>query len=441
MSAPLTLGARPAGAPAGRSRRRIVDLAAPLFVVGYIVVTFAPFELLIGPLLSMPTSALCVAGIMILVITPSDRLARIPISLPLTGFLTWAALSLLWTDAVGFTLYLVRTEVLLIAVLMLVAGTIETRVLVRWLMATSIAICVWSFAISFVLPAARSVEGADGVSLAFRGTFIHKNVLGVFAVLTLAGVLSLVRGRWRTPSIVLLVVTALATRSATAGSGLLALTFVWLWILAINRGRTRRDRRLLLAISITSAIAAVLTAFRLVPLLLTLYDKEPTFSGRTIIWSESLDVARLQPVTGFGFGGIFSETPTPRTLKLWSHIGFEAAHAHSGAIETLLELGAVGVTLIFLFYFSVIRLSAVLGRTPSQRDLSRWGTLFVIPLLVMALAEPLLAGPYLGITVIVWSALAGAVPDRRARRSARGQRASRRRRRPVTPIDEVSSIP
>ena len=264
-----------------------------------------------------------------------------------------------------------------------------------------------------MLPTSRVTILGDTLEqqFGFRGTFGHKNDLGVFVVLTLAAALPLLHTRWRKVVIGLLVVLALTTRSATAGSGLLALAFLWAWMLAIGRGRSQRDRRLLIVISVTSAIVALLSAFRLLPILLTLYDKDLTFSGRTTIWGATLDFVGRQPVTGYGFGGVFTEVPTALTVQLWNRIGFEAAHTHNGAVEILLELGVVGLVLLVAFVASIYRVSVRVGSIPEHRRYELWGVLFMTALLVMALAEPLLSGPFLGYMAIVWAAMANLEND------------------------------
>lgn len=404
-SAPLTTSRSTSRRSAAR-HAPIVDTAAPLFIVLYLVVAFAPFEVLIGPQVSVPSTALSAVGIAILVITPTDRLRRIPVSLPLVGFAVWAVLSAGWSDSTSTTILLLRVEVLPWVVLAMVVGTIPPRVAARTLLLASLALCAWSLASSLLLPASRELVVEDGIDAAFRGTFNHKNILGVFAVLTLAAVLALFTHRRRRLVIVLLVATVIGTRSATAGSGLLALGFVWFWMMAIGRGRSDRDRRLLLGASIASAIAALLSAFRLVPILLTLYDKDLTFSGRTIIWSATFGAIAQRPIQGYGLGGVFTEVPTNLTLELWRTIGFDAAHTHSGSIEVLIELGIVGFGLIVLFLVDLGRRSARLAARPADRRYGLWGALVLASVLVMSLAEPLLSGAYLGYLVLVWVVLA-----------------------------------
>lgn len=401
-----------------------VDVLAPVFVVLYLLIAFTPFEVLVNVPGSVSSYVLPALGLCVLALTPTERLARIPISLPLLGFVIWAALSVLWSDDPASTIFVIRSEIFPLVMVALVAGTIRPRMLAKVVLWTSLSICAWSLLISLALPTSRVAILGDTLEqqFGFRGTFGHKNDLGVFVVLTLAIALPLLRIKGRRWILGALVLLALSTRSATAGSGLLALTFLWAWMLAIGRGRSQRDRRLLILTSVTSAIVALLSAFRLLPILLTIYDKDLTFSGRTTIWSATIDFVGRQPFTGYGYGGVFTEIPTPLTIQLWNRIGFEAAHTHNGAVEVLLELGIIGLVLMVAFVVGIYRVSARVGSVPDDRRYELWGVLFMTSLLVMALAEPLLGGPFLGYMAILWALMSNLEneqlhPDRRQRTS------------------------
>ena len=410
-----------------RRSRPIVDIVAPIYLVSYVLVVFSPFEVLIGYQLSIPTFLISVFGVCVLVITPTDRLRVMPVSLALLGFLAWGLLSVLWSDDRASTILFSRYELIPTLVTMGVVGTMAPRIATRTLLTLSLVLCGWSLMISLLLPTSRALAVEDGaVDTAFRGTFGHKNVLGIFVVLTLAMVLGLYHGRFRRTIIVGLVATAVATRSATTASGLLAISFVWFWILAIGRGRSQRDRRLLFAASLASVVGALLSAFRLVPVLLEVYNKDLTFSGRTLIWGATAGAVVDRPLQGYGYAGVFTEVPTVLTMRLWHEIGFEASHTHSGPLKILLDLGLVGFLLLGLFLVDILRRALHLNRHADTRPYGLWGVMALTSMLVMSLAEPLLNGAYLGYLVIMWSIMArlDAELSRPARVGASQQRAT-----------------
>lgn len=406
---------RPARRPTGRHRQPIVDVLAPLYLVLYVVVAFEPFELFVRPPGMVSSVVLPAIGIGTLALTPTERLVRMPISIPLFAFVVWAVMSAGWSASPGSTMFALRATILPLVVVTLVVATIPPRVTARTVLALAVGITLWSLLVSLVLPMSRAVALEDGLDdqAGFRGTFGHKNFLGVYAVLALAIALPLLRSRWRRPILIGLVIAALTTRSATTAGGLAALSFVWFWMRAIERGRTQRDRRLMLFVSTSSAVIGLLTVLRLLPVLLDVYDKDITFSGRTIIWSESFAVLSRRPWNGYGLAGVWTNPPTSLTHELWNHIGFRAGHTHNGLVELLLDLGIVGAALGVVFLLSVIRLASRASRDNQLRPYGQWGLLFCASLIVMSLAEPLFANHYLAYLAIVWATLASMLNRRR----------------------------
>lgn len=403
MTTVATASRRRSAAPA------IADLAAPALVVVYVVLKFQPFELLAQPPGAASSVLFPVAGIVSLVLTPADRLSRAPVSLAVAAFVVWLGVSRLWTESQGSTEFFIRSELPALLILMLLVGTIPVDVLVRTLVAMVTVIGVWSLITSLVLPSSRQavIDAAlEEPQLGFRGTFGHKNQLGIFMVFALCLVLARVHGRGRTVLLLLCVGVVIGTRSATAGSGLLAVLFFWLWIGAIRSRRSSRERTVLVAFSFASALASVLLALRLLPTILGLYEKDLTFSGRTLIWAEAIDKISRQPLHGYGYGGLWVPEPPPITVEMRRNIGFDAAHAHNGAIALLLEVGLIGLALFAFVLVSAVSLVVYCIRRPALANYGLWGALVTASFALMSVAEPLFETPYLAMLVIVITVLA-----------------------------------
>ena len=387
----------------------LADIAAPCVLALYVVLKYAPFDLLVHPPGLSSSVVFPAFGIAVLVITPADRLARIPVSFVVIAFALWLVMSRLWSVSEGSTDFMIRSEVPPLLVLMLVAGTMQPERVVKSLVAVSTAIGLWSLATSLVLPKSRAAvmeAGIEEPQLGFRGTFLHKNQLGIFMVFALCLVLAAVHGRARRWLIVLCLVLIIGSRSATAGSGLGAVLFLWFSISAIRSQRGPRERSVLFLVSLTSALFSIVLALRLLPSLLGIYQKDLTFSGRTVIWRESLHVIADRPLQGYGFGGLWIPDPPNITLELQRRIGFDAAHAHNGTIAMLLEVGIVGLVLFALVFFRAAALTTYAIRRPAKADYGRWGLLTLTGLILMSLSEPLFQVPHLGLLVILIVVLA-----------------------------------
>ncbi len=407
---------RPIGRQARRGRRRhardrrrersfvLVDIAAPAYLVLHLWLTFDPSALLlIIPSIFLSTGMPAIA-LVILLLTPTERLGRIPVLWALVAFAGWLILSWSWSELPRVSFDLIRLELIPLLVLSLVVGTIPPRVVVRTLLGLVVVVCTWSLLVSLALPMSRAaVQGAgpDGVQPGFRGTFGHKNLLGIFAVYALCLVLPFLRGRGRIPMVLLCVLLVISTRSATAASGLMAVVFAWFWIAAIDVQKSQRERQFLVAASLMSAGAGILMAFGLMPALLGLYQKDLTFSGRTFIWAESLVSVQRQPIQGYGFGGVWWDGRSPVTADLHRRIGFGASHAHNGAIELLIEVGIIGLGLFIVFLGRTLRLAVGAFGRAGRSAYGQWGILVILSLVLMSVSEPLFRTPSLGLLTVI----------------------------------------
>lgn len=381
----------------------------------YVVLVFQPFEALFFIPGLIPTTVFPAFAVVVLVVTPSDRLARIPVSLLLGAMVGWLAVSRQWSAEPGLTMYLIRSQLVPLVLVAAVVGTMSARRTARTVLAVVVVTGLWSLVMSLLVGTSRStvIDGAE--VLGFRGTFVHKNILGVFMVCGLCAVLAFASGKGRRWAIALCVLLIVGTRSATTAGGLLAVLFVWGWMAAIRRQRSGRERQFMLVASFSSALAALLIVLGLMPTLLNLYDKDVTFSGRTEIWAASAETIREAPLKGYGLGGVWMNQESPITLNLQARIGFPAAHTHNGALELLLEGGVVNLALTAFFLIETLRLALACLRRDDTAAYGQWGALTVVALFFMGLAEPLFEGPHLGLLVIVWVCMARARNDARRR--------------------------
>jgi exopolysaccharide production protein ExoQ len=348
------------------------------------------------------------------VITPKERIRAIPILWPLLALVLILTLSILWTENPAATMFRIRADLPGTVLVAAVAGTMPPMRVVRVLAITSTVIAVWSLLVSLAFIDSREAPFDDaflGVQNGFRGTFIHKNHLGMFLVFGLGSVLVQKRGSWRTFAIVVHLVTVLGTRSASVGGGLLALAFVWLWLSALRRQEKPRERTFLLVMSIASAVAGVLLVLGLLPVLLDLYDKDVTFSGRTFIWAESVGAIQDRPWLGYGLAGLWMDETNPITAELHARIGFKAAHAHNGALDLALQVGLIGLTAYLLLLIQAMRAAGRAMRQASSALIGQWGVLMLSTLVLMSIAENVFLGPYLAMLAVVATVVTRAASD------------------------------
>lgn len=80
--------------------------------------------------------------------------------------------------------------------------------------------------------------------------------------------------------------------------------------------------------------------------------RDMTLTGRTDIWRDVFDVASRSPIVGTGYGGFWigRQANIPWTMSLtWT-----LAQAHNGYVDVYLQLGFVGLFILFAVFISVI---------------------------------------------------------------------------------------
>ena len=179
---------------------------------------------------------------------------------------------------------------------------------------------------------------------AWRGVLRHKNGLGWVASLGLLVFYYLaVQGRARTKNVcfaALSVVLVLLSESASS----IAITALILGLDLVIAALQRVSGRFYFGY----AVAIILLAGAAVLLwdeMLDLLGRDASLTGRTDVWTYALEAAAQRPLFGYGYGS-FWEAGNARAAYIWLMLEWEFTHAHNGWIETLLELGLVGVTAV-----------------------------------------------------------------------------------------------
>lgn len=105
--------------------------------------------------------------------------------------------------------------------------------------------------------------------------------------------------------------------------------------------------------------------------------KDPTLTGRTIIWSSVLSSVKKQPLFGYGYMAFWAslQGESANTVLLMHWPGM--AYAENGVLELALELGVVGVVLYLLVFLRAVKDAAYLFmRKPSPAVM--WYVTFLV---------------------------------------------------------------
>ena len=261
-------------------------------------------------------------------------------------------------------------------------------------------------------------ESASELVGAWHGLATHKNGFGALASLTLVlwvhGWLATETGAARATfgagvALACLYLARSFTSDIAAATGVGYLLVVY--------GLAPRQRAVVTVVGVLLLALYTLAALDVIPgiealtgPLAALSDKSISFTGRTEIWSIIDDHIAVRPLLGSGYSAYWTTDPTPGT-ESYAFIsrmdGFYPVSAHNGYLDTLNDLGWVGLACLVTYLGAFLGQSLELGRhDPAQAALylaiffqqaitntseSHWFSVRSVDLVIMTLATAALA--------------------------------------------------
>jgi len=387
-------------------------IAGQAFIVLFMIVEFGA---LIPP--AIFSTVIAFFGFGVALIAPKGKVMRAPVSMPILLYVTWYLMSRAWTFQPVWWMRIARRELPLTVAMVLVVSVLPLRAIVNAILASlyaGIAMTVFALVTRPGTAAQHVYPGTRQPSLpGWHGMFDHKTGMSLFLLIGLITLLNFERSRARaTVGTIAIVVLIIGSQSST---GLTALIFVvgfHVWLRSYVASRHRRDSIYPL-VSAVVGLTGVLLMWVYLPTLVESRGKDLTFSGRTLIWSASLDAIGDRPWVGYGVGGVFREMTADPTAAMIRQIGFTAFHAHSSVIQLLLDLGVIGLGLFVVAY-----LSTVIGAVRAVRyvpSVACWALLILGVQFVYSLSEVASWGPWLplmaAISVLTARAARDDLPD------------------------------
>lgn len=257
----------------------------------------------------------------------------------------------------------------------------------------------WSFALIIIMSFAFAIliphygMMASGVhSGAWRGIYVHKNVLG--KVMGIGGLVFVLLAmdaktqRWL-PWTGLGLSFCLLLLSKSSSSMINFLTVLAL----IPIFQTFRWRYHLM---IPTVIATVIFGGGLslwlnqnAEMLLGSIGKDPTLTGRTDMWPYVLEMIWKQPWLGYGYNGFWGDWNSPGAY-VWYIVNWTPPNAHNGFLDLWLDFGLLGVV-IFAYGFCQTLIRGLNWLRFDKYWVSFWGALYLAYLVLGNLTESSLA--------------------------------------------------
>lgn len=179
-----------------------------------------------------------------------------------------------------------------------------------------------------------------------RGFFQHNIMAGFYAATGAVLAMTLLRGVRRVLVLAAFIVFVLWAGSATglllAAAAVIMVPVAQLLVPRIPLGG-------LLAVLVPVGVAGGAVLNQLWVPLLEMIGRDPTLTGRTVLWEWGVRAILERPVTGWGFTGYFhSPQGAIPSLYVPEFQNYEIAHFHNSYIQTAVDLGLPGLLVLIL---------------------------------------------------------------------------------------------
>jgi len=225
---------------------------------------------------------------------------------------------------------------------------------------------------------------------AWRGVFDRKNTLG--DMMALAFLVFILGGQhfrlWKPMAWVFATfAVGLIVLSQSVG-GLAISGVVVLFVALIPLARRRSMPVWFLAcvgFLLTASVAALL--WWRGGVVLTALGRDPTLTGRTLIWALVLGKISVHPVIGYGVNA-FWRGRSAEYADIWQIMRWPTPHSHNGFLDLALDLGLVGIGVFVLCYFqTVVRAFRLLRNETGMMEGSAWPLAYLMFFILVNLTE------------------------------------------------------
>jgi len=268
-------------------------------------------------------------------------------------FAAYVCLSVFWSQAAGISARAAVQYSSHIVCAYVAARTISMRTLVVGSLIGIFFVLLYSLKVGDY-----ALDTIDG-TINFVGAFGSKNQIGFFSSLGIFFALAfLVFYRrnwlsfvWTAPILLLSVYMLAIAHSATSVASLPAVIGI-VALLTASKVLSRRYRRVIFIVGAGALVAGVVAALNcgLLDVVLGVFGKDSTLTGRTYLWEQGWNAAQQRPLLGYGYAAYWVQG-FAEPERLWAEFYISTRtgfHFHNTYVETLVEIGFIGVTMLAL---------------------------------------------------------------------------------------------
>jgi O-antigen ligase len=123
------------------------------------------------------------------------------------------------------------------------------------------------------------------------------------------------------------------------------------------KGNIRKLNRIILIGLVSLLIIQVLAISflneSLAPVFFSAAGRDTSFTGRVPLWQELLEIGGHSPLIGYGFASFWLDGD--RVEEIWNRVNWTPTTAHNGYLDIFLDLGIIGLILLFLLLVQTYR--------------------------------------------------------------------------------------
>jgi exopolysaccharide production protein ExoQ len=357
----------------------------------------------------------------------------------------FAVFSILWSESPSDTLKYSLEFSLTVGFALLMSAAPRPKA-VLWGMFLAFALYIVA-ALAF----GQVVDLGNNGETAFSGLTESKNLLADIGstglLVSLACFVAGFEDRRPFRSILALVVAAaqiyalIEARSAGALLGIAPAMLCFIFLLALRPARLMIRLMLTMLAALSTAILALGYGSNLVEDGMTLFDKDPTLTGRTYLWQRAADLIAEKPILGKGFNAFWLQG-NPDAEGLWRYAGIVERSGfsfHNTMIEVLVNLGWLGVVVFSIVAVAGIALLLRRVMTRPTLALCFWLSVLVYEFVRMPI-EAIGTAPFYFSTVLLFAAFGSALAPRRLGAMAKVARRQSYRLRAPRPAFQRGSL-
>jgi exopolysaccharide production protein ExoQ len=330
----------------------------------------------------------------------------------------FAVLSVLWSEAPTETLKYSLEFSLTVGVALLLSAAPRPKA-VLWGIFLAFGLYVLA-ALAF----GQAVDVGNSGSTAFSGLTASKNLIADIGstglLISLACFVAGIEDRRYVRSALALVIAGaqiyalIEARSAGALLGIAPAVACFIFLLALRPARLMMRLVATVFVALSAAVFAIAYGSSLVEDGMTLFDKDPTLTGRTYLWQRAADLIAEKPLLGKGFGAFWLQG-NPDAEGMWRYAGIVERSGfsfHNTVIEILVVLGWMGIFVLGLVALTgvVVLLRRVMTRP--NLPLCFWSSIAVYEFVRMPI-EAIGTAPFYYSTVLLFAAFGAALAPRR----------------------------